>query len=92
MRARLSIYYSKKSCEIREISLKNKPSQFIELSPKGTVPVLEIHGSHVIEESIDIVKWFLSKNDPYQLLLPNIYPESEILFSIHSATFTASLR
>ena len=70
MRARLSIYYSKKSCEIREISLKNKPLQFIELSPKGTVPVLEINESHVIDESIDIVKWFLSKNDPHQLLLP----------------------
>ena len=49
---------------------KQWEKEFIELSPKGTVPVLEINESHVIDESIDIVKWFLSKNDPHQLLLP----------------------
>ena len=87
MRARLSIYYSKKSCEIREISLKNKPSQFIELSPKSTVPVLEINGSHVIDESIDIVKWFLSKNDPHQLLLPYETDNVEELISLIDKDF-----
>jgi glutathione S-transferase len=87
MRARLSIYYSKKSCEIREISLKNKPSQFIELSPKATVPVLEIKASHIIDESIDIVKWFLSKNDPYQLLLPYEEDNVEELISLIDKDF-----
>ncbi|MDG2186870.1 MAG: glutathione S-transferase N-terminal domain-containing protein [Hyphomicrobiales bacterium] len=70
MRTRLAIYYSKNSCEIREISLKNKPSEFIALSPKATVPVLQIGNELVIEESMEIIKWFLSKNDPFQLMLP----------------------
>ena len=39
---------------IFEISLKNKPHQMLDISPKGTVPVLIVQGE-VIDESIDIM-------------------------------------
>jgi len=41
---------------IFEISLKNKPHQMLDISPKGTVPVLIVQGE-VIDESIDIMMW-----------------------------------
>ena len=70
IRARLAIYYSTIKCQIREISLKNKPPEFISASPKATVPVLLIEDLSVIEESLDIVKWILAQSDPSKLLIP----------------------
>ena len=70
IRARLAIYYSTIKCQIREISLKNKPSEFILASTKATVPVLLKEDFSVIEESLDIVKWILGQSDPSQLLIP----------------------
>ena len=66
----MAIYYSTIKCQIREISLKNKPPEFISASPKATVPVLLIDDLSVIEESLDIVKWILAQSDPSQLLIP----------------------
>ena len=63
MRARLAIYYSGVSVELREVVLKSKPPEMLEASSKGTVPVLVLD-SHVIDESIDIMQWALSQNDP----------------------------
>tara|TARA_A200000113_G_C8864837_1_gene354478 strand:- start:1403 stop:2071 length:669 start_codon:yes stop_codon:yes gene_type:complete len=76
IRARLSIYFSSIRCQIREISLKNKPPEFILISPKGTVPVLVREDQSVIEESFDIIKWILSESDPNELLAP-LYDKNE---------------
>jgi glutathione S-transferase len=59
--------------ELREIVLKNKPPQMLAISPKGTVPVLELveddNGKWpVIEESREILEWALQQNDPQGLL------------------------
>jgi len=64
MRARLAIANSQIAVELREIVLRNKPQQLIELSPKATVPVLLTADSKVIDESLDIMKWALQQNDP----------------------------
>lgn len=63
MRARLAIASSGQQVELREILLRDKPAPFLATSPKGTVPVLDLHG-HVIAESIDIMKWALTRSDP----------------------------
>ena len=64
MRARLSIAYSGTQVALREVVLKDKPSAMLEVSPKGTVPVLiDIDGT-VIEESLDVMRWALAQNDP----------------------------
>ena len=64
MRARMALYYSKINYEHREILLRNRPQKLYQLSPKGTVPVLELPSGDVIDESFDIMKWALSINDP----------------------------
>ena len=62
MRARMSLYYSKINYEHREILLNNRPEKLYQLSPKGTVPVLELPNGDVIDESLDIMKWTISIN------------------------------
>ena len=64
MRARLAIVQSGVMVELREIELKNKPESMLIASPKGTVPVLVLEDGHVIDESLDIMRWALQKNDP----------------------------
>ena len=64
MRARMALYYSKINYGHREILLRNRPEKLYQLSPKGTVPVLELPSGDVIDESFDIMKWALSMNDP----------------------------
>nr|WP_257535310.1 glutathione S-transferase [Marinobacter adhaerens] len=73
MRARLGILFAGIQVELREIVLKNKPAQMLAISPKGTVPVLELAESHrsarsVIEESREILEWALQQSDPQGVL------------------------
>lgn len=51
-------------CELREVVLRDKPASMIALSPKGTVPVLALTDGTVLEESLDVMRWALSVNDP----------------------------
>ena len=67
MRARLALRLCKIECIIREISLKAKNSEFLQVSPKGTVPVLVLPNGKVLEESLDIINWSLEQNDPNNL-------------------------
>ena len=64
MRARLALAVSGLPCELREITLKQKPPQMLAASPKGTVPVLVLPGGLVIDESLDIMRWALRQHDP----------------------------
>lgn len=53
MRARLGILFAELSVALREITLKNKPEQMLAISPKGTVPVLQLADGTIIEESVE---------------------------------------
>lgn len=64
IRARLAITYAGIPVEIREVQLRHKPEQMLAMSPKGTVPVLQLPDGKVIEESLDIMYWALAQNDP----------------------------
>ena len=61
MRARMALYLSKTVVELREVSLRNKPQSMLEISPKGTVPVLLLDDGSVIDESIEIIEWCIKK-------------------------------
>ena len=89
MRARIAIKLCSLECEIREINLKLKNKEFLELSPKGTVPVLVLPDDKIIEESMDIIHWAISNNDPYNLKLKNleIYNKDMELISIFDNEF-----
>lgn len=64
IRARLALSVTDRVLELVEVDLKNKPERMLELSPKGTVPVLELDDGTVIDESLDIMLWTLTANDP----------------------------
>lgn len=70
----MALWYSGVSFELREIVLRNKPQSMLDISPKGTVPVLQLESEgldsvsfeseKVLDESVDIMQWALSQNDP----------------------------
>jgi glutathione S-transferase len=64
MRARLALYASGAAVELREVSLRDKPSSMLAASPKGSVPVLVLPDGQVIDESWDIMLWALHRHDP----------------------------
>ena len=59
--------HAKMNVEIREIVLRKKPKEFLTTSPSGTVPSLRLKMT-VLDESLDIMKWALSQNDPTNLI------------------------
>jgi len=67
MRARLAIKLCDITVELREITLRNKPQDMLTLSPKGTVPVLQLPDHTVIDESWDIIQWASKLSDPLEL-------------------------
>ena len=56
---------------LRDIVLRDKPAEMLTASPKGTVPLLVTSNGTVIEESIEVMLWALSENDPNDLLMSN---------------------
>ena len=68
MRARAALRYAGCAVQIHEVSLKAKPPEMLERSPKGTVPVLVLE-DQVIDQSLDIMHWALAQNDPDGWLL-----------------------
>ncbi len=64
IRARLAIAQAGIEVQVHEVELRNKPQALLSLSPKGTVPVLQLPHGDVIEESLDIMKWALGIHDP----------------------------
>ena len=57
MRARLALLLCGLQVALREVDLKDKPEEMLVISPKGTVPVLQLQDGTVIDESVDIVDW-----------------------------------
>ncbi|WP_261815653.1 glutathione S-transferase [Vibrio gallicus] len=73
MRARMALFKAQQAVLIRAIKLDNKPKQMLLASPKGSVPVLVIESANssqiqVIEESIEVMLWALTRHDPNNLL------------------------
>ena len=68
MRARIGVLLANQSVVLRDIVMTNIPTEMLTASPKGTVPVLVLSDSSVIEESLNIMLWALKQNDPDNLL------------------------
>jgi len=64
MRARMALMISGTACLLREVKLSAKPAEMLLASAKGTVPVLVLPDGLVIDESLDIMRWALAKQDP----------------------------
>ena len=70
MRARMTLKYAGIEYEHREIVLRNKPQSMLQVSPKGTVPVLCV-GVLILDQSMDIMRWALDRSDPDGWLEPD---------------------
>ena len=68
----MALAYSNITVELKEIFLSNRPKELYEISPKGTVPVLNLNDSKIIDESLDIMQWSLKQNDPENWLKPSL--------------------
>lgn len=55
----MSIVRNKFQVEHREVILRDRPAHMMEISPKGTVPVLLLPEGRVIEESLEIMQYVL---------------------------------
>jgi glutathione S-transferase len=92
MRARMGLAYAGIEFQIREVVLKDKPLEMLDESPKATVPVLLRGDLPVLEESLDILEWSLSENDPdgwidypadKLLKMRNLVEENDNVFKLH---------
>ena len=79
MRARLALAVSHQVCELREVVLRAKPQGLLQVSPKATVPVLVLPDGTVLEQSLDIMRWALGRNDPAGWLTPSHGDEAGML-------------
>nr|WP_315233472.1 glutathione S-transferase [uncultured Albidiferax sp.] len=70
MRARLALWASGQTVELREVILRSKPPELAAASPKATVPVLVLPEGRVLEQSLDIMRWALERSDPLDWLSP----------------------
>jgi glutathione S-transferase len=93
MRARLAVQAAAVDVELREITLKAKPAEMLQASPKGTVPVLVLPNGTVIEQSLDIMLWALQQSDPHGWLLREATTMDEALscIAINDGSFKQAL-
>ena len=56
MRARMAIVRQGFKVEHREVILRDRPPHMMQISPKGTVPILQLPNGEIIEESIEIMQ------------------------------------
>jgi len=89
MRARMALGYAGIAVEIREVSLKDKPAHLLQVSPKGTVPVLVLQSGQVIEQSLDIMYWALQQHDADGWLRAD--PQQQLLIAENDGSFKQNL-
>jgi len=91
IRARLAIRYSNLQVELREVDLKNKPSEMLLTSPKATVPVLIINDNTVLDESLDIMLWSLQQSDTHNWLQSSQHKKIDQLIQQNDESFKVDL-
>lgn len=91
IRARLALYSAQAVVELREVSLRHKPAQLLAVSPQGTVPVLQLPDGNVLEHSLDIMRWALSRHDPEQWLRSPDPERDAMLIAANDGLFKQAL-
>ncbi len=87
MRARLAIANAGIPVELREVALRNKPQQLLDISAKATVPVLLLDDGTVIDESLDIMRWALSHKDTGNWLNSDVAEDINQLIQCNDGEF-----
>ena len=64
IRARMALRYAGIQVAVCEVALRDKPQALRAISPKATVPVLQLASGEVLDQSLDIMLWALRQSDP----------------------------
>ena len=91
IRARLALKASGIAVELREVVLRDKPAALLELSPKATVPVLQLPDGRVLEQSLDIMRWALSLDDPMDWMRDEEHDDVQALTTLNDGPFKQAL-
>lgn len=91
MRARLALGISGQRVILREIKLSQKPVEFLQASAKGEVPALVMPEGQVIDESLDIMDWALTINDPEQWRVKELAGQTTALIEENDQSFKQHL-
>ncbi len=87
MRARMALKLANIAVETREVSLRDKPAHMLQISPKATVPVLQLADGTVIDESLEIM--ILAFKD--HAMQGNIHEASRALIFDNDSNFKKAL-
>ncbi len=87
IRARLAIHASGVEVHQHEVALKAKPAEMLAISPKGTVPVLQLPDGRVLEQSLEVMRWALEQHDPQGWLDGADTPEAQALIALNDGRF-----
>lgn len=97
MRARWALLCAGLMVKWREVLLKDKPAAMLDVSPKGTVPVLVLPDGTVIDESLPVMQWALQQADPrdlcrtdspeQQALIQQLIEQNDTIFKRHLDRF-----
>lgn len=90
MRARMALRRASITVELREVFLGDKPQAMLELSTKGTVPVL-LADKLMLDESLDIMYWAMEQADPEQWLDADLQTRTESLIHENDGSFKIHL-
>jgi len=63
----------------------------LDVSSKGTVPVLQLVDGKIIDESLDVMRWALEQSDPLNLLSQQTLSQSTTLIDINDQQFKPCL-
>ena len=91
IRARLAIKVSGVQVAVREVVLRDKPAALLQASAKATVPVLQLPNGHVLEQSLEIMRWALEQHDPRGWLCLREQEEALALIALNDGPFKHAL-
>ena len=91
IRARLAIKAAGVAVALREVVLRDKPAALIAVSPKATVPVLQLPDGTLLEQSLDIMRWALAARDPHGWLRADEHDPVQALIALNDGPFKQAL-
>lgn len=87
----MALVYAGIPVELREVMLRDEPQAMLNVSPKGTVPVLVLQDGTVIDESRDVMDWALMHADPQQWYRPPAVGSIDTWVSANDGEFKTAL-
>ena len=83
----MALCYAGVDVVVREVALRDKPQALRAISPKATVPVLQLASGEVLDQSLDIMLWALRQSDPDGWLAAGDHAQGESWIALNDGPF-----